>query len=54
MKSLRRRQCRLSRGEPRYSDRYLNRSDRLSMDGAMQKLLEAARKTNKLLKTMGW
>lgn len=47
IRTLRRRQARLSRGEPGYLDRYLNRADRRYVDACMAQLQQAARKVSK-------
>jgi hypothetical protein len=45
IRALRRRQGRLSRGEPGYLDRYLNRADRRYVDRCMAGLQQALRKS---------
>lgn len=47
IRTLRSRQARLSRGEPGYLDRYLNRADRRYVNACMAQLQQAARKVTK-------
>ena len=49
IRTLRRRQGRLSRGEPGYLDRYLNRADRRYLDACMDHLKQVAAKVDRLL-----
>ncbi|MDH1177945.1 hypothetical protein N5C72_07655 [Achromobacter mucicolens] len=49
IRTLRRRQARLSRGEYSYLDRYLGRASRRRLEAAMANLLQAARKVSAFL-----
>lgn len=49
LRTLRRRQGRLSRGEPGYLDRHLNRADRRYLDHCMNHLKQVAAKVDRIL-----
>lgn len=52
IRTLRRRQARLSRGEPRFMDRYLGRAARRDLDAGMAKLHLAMKKFGDALKAV--